>query len=83
MAIYGLWRMSRPESVIHFASGMDRTPDWAIIRSLFRFGLPTGVQGIAMNVAGVLLLRFIGSLPDSAAATPETERPHLSGAIRG
>ena len=68
VAIYGLWRMSRPESVIHFASGMDRTPDWAIIRSLFRFGLPTGVQGIAMNVAGVLLLRFIGSLPDSAAA---------------
>jgi len=68
VAIYGLWRMSRPESVIHFASGMDLTPDWAIIRSLFRFGLPTGVQGIAMNVAGVLLLRFIGSLPESAAA---------------
>ncbi len=68
VSIYGLWRMSRPASVIHFASGMDLTPDWAIIRSLFRFGLPTGVQGIAMNVAGVLLLRFIGSLPDSAAA---------------
>ena len=68
VSIYGLWRMSRPESVIHFASGMDRKPDWTIIRSLFRFGLPTGVQGIAMNVAGVLLLRFIGSLPDSAAA---------------
>ena len=36
--------------------------------SLFRFGLPTGVQGIAMNVGGVLLLRFIGSLEQSAAA---------------
>ncbi len=47
---------------------MDWRPDWAIIRSLFRFGLPTGVQGIAMNVAGVLLLRFIGSLEHSAAA---------------
>jgi putative MATE family efflux protein len=68
VAIYGLWRMSRPESVIHFASGMDRKPDFGIIRSLFRFGLPTGVQGIAMNVAGVLLLRFIGSLPESAEA---------------
>src|SRR4029079_10340955 len=30
--------------------------------------LPSGVQGIAMNVAGVLLLRFIGSLEHSAAA---------------
>ena len=33
---------------------MDLKPDFAIIRSLFRFGLPTGVQGIAMNVGGVL-----------------------------
>src|ERR671925_971303 len=47
---------------------MDKRPDFAIIRSLFRFGLPTGVQGIAMNVAGILLLRFIGSLEHSAAA---------------
>jgi putative MATE family efflux protein len=48
--------------------GMNWRPDWAIIRSLFRFGLPTGVQGIAMNIAGVLLLRFVGSLPQSAQA---------------
>jgi putative MATE family efflux protein len=68
VAAYGLWRMSRPQSVIHFARGMDLAPDWTIIRSLFRFGLPTGVQGIAMNVAGVLLLRFIGSLENSAEA---------------
>jgi Na+-driven multidrug efflux pump len=47
---------------------MDWRPDWTIIRSLFRFGLPTGVQGIAMNVAGVMLLRFIGSLEQSAEA---------------
>ncbi len=43
-------------------------PDWAIIRALFRFGLPAGIQGIAMNVGGVLLLAFIGSLAQSAAA---------------
>jgi putative MATE family efflux protein len=48
--------------------GMDWRPDWGVIRALFRFGLPTGVQGIAMNVAGVLLLRFIGSLAQSAQA---------------
>src|SRR3989454_9011322 len=47
---------------------MDWRPDWGIIRELFRFGLPTGIQGIAMNVAGVLLLRFIGSLAQSAEA---------------
>jgi putative MATE family efflux protein len=48
--------------------GMDWRPDWRVIRELFRFGLPTGVQGVAMNVAGVLLLRFIGSLPLSGQA---------------
>ena len=47
---------------------MNHAPDFTIIRSLFRFGLPTGVQGIAMNIGGVLLLRFIGSLEQSAAA---------------
>jgi len=68
VAMFGVWQMSRPSSVIHFGYGMSRKPDWVIIRSLFRFGLPTGVQGIAMNIAGVLLLRYIGSLEFSAAA---------------
>ena len=54
--------------VIRFSRDMDFRPDWAVIRSLFRFGLPTGVQGIAMNLAGVMLLRYIGGLEQSAAA---------------
>ena len=68
VSAYGIWRLLRPESVIHFERTMDLRPDFSIIRSLFRFGLPTGVQGIAMNVGGVLMLRFIGSLEESAAA---------------
>ena len=67
-AVYCLWKTFQPGSVIEFHRGMDLKPDFGIIRSLFRFGLPTGIQGIAMNVAGVLLLRFIGSLEHSAAA---------------
>jgi putative MATE family efflux protein len=68
VAAWGIWRLFTPGSVIHFHRGMDTKPDFWVIRSLFRFGLPTGVQGIAMNIAGVLLLRFIGSLEHSAAA---------------
>jgi putative MATE family efflux protein len=68
VSAYGIWRLMHPDSVIHFERGMDLRPDFTIIRSLFRFGLPTGVQGIAMNVGGVLLLRFIGSLEHSAEA---------------
>ena len=54
--------------VVTWPRGMDWRPDWSVIRSLFRFGLPAGVQGIAMNVGGVLLLRYIGSLQQSAQA---------------
>lgn len=67
VTIYGVTRLFATDSVIQFHRGMDLHPDWSIIRSLFRFGLPAGLQGIAMNVAGVLLLRFIGSLEHSAA----------------
>jgi Na+-driven multidrug efflux pump len=35
---------------------------------MVRVGLPAGFQGIAMNVGGVVMLGFIGSLAQSAAA---------------
>ena len=68
VSAYAIYHLFRGDAVIKFSGHMDWRPDWGIIRSLFRFGLPTGVQGIAMNVGGVLLLRFIGSLEQSAAA---------------
>ena len=63
-----LYLLFKGKLVIRFSRDMDFRPDWAVIRSLFRFGLPAGVQGIAMNLAGVMLLRYIGSLEHSAAA---------------
>jgi putative MATE family efflux protein len=68
VSVYALWHLFRGHLVIQFTRNMDWRPDWTVIRSLFRFGLPSGVQGIAMNIAGVMLLRFIGSLEHSAAA---------------
>ena len=68
VSAFGVWRLFAPGSVIQFHRGMSLAPDFAVIKSLFRFGLPTGVQGIAMNIAGIMLLRFIGGLPQSAEA---------------
>ncbi len=65
---WGMWLLFREGTVIRFHRDMDLRPDLGVIRQLFRFGLPAGVQGIAVNIAGVLLLRFIGSLEHSAAA---------------
>jgi putative MATE family efflux protein len=64
---YAIWNLFSGAWVIDFR-GVSWKPDWEIIRALFRFGLPTGLQGIAMNVAGVMLLRFIGATSMSAEA---------------
>jgi putative MATE family efflux protein len=63
-----LYLLSSGKLVIHWPRHASLKPDWAVIRSLFRFGLPTGVQGIAMNIGGIFLLRYIGSLAASAEA---------------
>lgn len=68
VAVYSLVKLWSGGWVVSFPRGGGFGPDWTIIRALFRFGLPTGVQGIAMNVGGVLMLAFIGSLAQSAAA---------------
>ena len=54
--------------VVHFHRGMSLKPDLSIIRSLFKFGIPAGIQGIVMNVGGVILLGFVGSLRLSGQA---------------
>ncbi|MGB7202714.1 MAG: MATE family efflux transporter [Pyrinomonadaceae bacterium] len=64
-AIYKLWSGGW---VVHFPRGQGWGPDWKLIKSLFKFGLPAGIQGIAMNIGGLLMLYFIGSLANSAAA---------------
>jgi putative MATE family efflux protein len=65
---YGMYLLFSGKLVVSWHREMSWRPDWTIIRALFRFGLPTGVQGIAMNIGGILLLRFIGSLEHSAQA---------------
>ena len=66
MVVLGLLLSGR--SVVTFRGLTSWRPDFTIIKELFRFGLPTGVQGVAMNVGGVFLLRFIGGLQQSAEA---------------
>src|SRR5437868_3192820 len=68
LAIYSLYKLWNGGWVVSFPRGKGWGPDWEIIRALFRFGLPTGFQGIAMNIGGVFMLSFIGSVAQGAAA---------------
>jgi len=69
VAVYALWKLWHGGWVVSFPREKHGLkPDWVIIRQLFKFGLPTGIQGIAMNIGGLFMLSFIGSLAQSAAA---------------
>ncbi len=68
MAVVSIYLLFAGKWVVGFHRAMDWRPDFRIIRELFRFGLPTGLQGVAMNVGGVMLLAYIGSLPQSSEA---------------
>ena len=68
VGLYALYKLWSGAWVVTIRSSYGYAPDWKVIRQLFKFGLPAGFQGIAMNVGGVLLLSFIGSLAESAAA---------------
>jgi putative MATE family efflux protein len=68
VGLYGIVRLWRGGWVVSFPRKRNLAPDWGVIRTLFRFGVPTGIQGVAMNIGGVLMLGFIGSLAQGAAA---------------
>ncbi len=68
VSVYAMARLLSGKWVVVFHRGMNWRPDWTVIRQLFKFGLPSGIQGVAMNVGGVLLLSFVGSLAASAQA---------------
>lgn len=68
VAVYSFYKLWNGSWVVSIHNKGGYAPDFAVIRKLFQFGLPAGIQGIAMNVGGVLMLSFIGSLAQSAAA---------------
>jgi putative MATE family efflux protein len=68
VGLYAIYKMWSGGWVVAFPRGQSWAPNWTIIRSLFKFGLPAGFQGIAMNIGGVFMLYFIGSLAQSAAS---------------
>jgi putative MATE family efflux protein len=68
LGVYSLWKLWGGGWVVSFPRHAGFAVDWRVVRSLFRFGLPAGIQGIAMNIGGVVMLGFIGSLAQSAAA---------------
>ena len=68
VTLYAFYLLFSDQLVIQLGDHLSWRVDPSIVRSIFRFGLPTGFQGIVMNLGGVLMIRYVGSLEDSAEA---------------
>ena len=68
VSLLAFYQLFSGRLVINLSASSSWRPDWTIIRRVFRFGLPTGFQGIAMNIGGVLMIRYVGTLQQSAEA---------------
>ncbi len=66
IGLYSLYKLYSGTWVIAFPR-TGYAPDWQVIRKLFKFGLPAGIQGVAMNIGGVLMYWFMGSLAQGEA----------------
>jgi putative MATE family efflux protein len=66
VGIYSLYQLYKGNWVVAFPRS-GYAPDWSVIKKLFKFGLPAGFQGIAMNLGGVLMYGFMRSLANAEA----------------
>jgi len=66
VGVYSLYKLYSGTWVVSFPK-TGYAPDFKVIRQLFKFGLPAGIQGIAMNVGGVIMAAFMGGLAQGKA----------------
>ncbi|OQB98329.1 MAG: multidrug efflux protein NorA [Candidatus Hydrogenedentes bacterium ADurb.Bin101] len=60
--IYSRRMIIQPPALFHL------WPDMRLLKNMVGIGVPTGIQGVLLNIAGVLLIWYISALPHSAAA---------------
>lgn len=66
--LVALYLIMQGKTLIEFPSQWRWLPNWEVLKIIIRVGLPTGIQGVVANIAGVLLIKYINSMPNSTAA---------------
>ncbi|MCF6286993.1 MAG: hypothetical protein L3K26_17680, partial [Candidatus Hydrogenedentes bacterium] len=61
----------RKKMILHPPPDFHLLPDLSVIKAVARIGIPTGIQGVLLNVGGVLLFRFLGSMGDEISASAQ------------
>ena len=58
----------RNKTILGLPDRFTLIPDWNVIRAVARIGIPSGVHAVVLNIGGIWLYRYVGSLADSSAA---------------
>ena len=66
--LIGLILIQRHKVLIGPPERFSIFPDLSVLKAVIRLGLPSGIQAVLLNIGGVALLSFIGSLEESAEA---------------
>ena len=66
--VIGLWLIHTRKVIIGPPERLSIRPDFGVLRSVANLGLPAGIQAVLLNIGGVALIGFIGSLEESAEA---------------
>lgn len=63
-----LWLIGRGRTILSLPSKLTLVPHLSVMRPVVRLGAWSGGQAVLLNLGGLLLLRFVGGLENSAAA---------------
>lgn len=66
--VIALWLIVKRKTVIVPPKKLRLLPDFSVMKVVARIGVPAGLQAVLLNLGGAILLAFIGSLEQSAAA---------------
>ncbi len=61
----------RKKMILHPPEKFHLLPDLSVMKTVVRIGIPTGIQGVLLNIGGVLLFRFLGSLGEELSASAQ------------
>ncbi len=64
----GLYMIYSRRMIIQPPAKFHLLPDIRLLRRMVQIGVPTGIQGVLLNIGGVMLIWYISALHHSAAA---------------
>ena len=63
-----IYLVHKRKMIIGFPDKLSFVPDMSVIKPVLSLGIPAGIQAVLLNIGGVILLYYIGSLQFSAEA---------------